>query len=155
MSECPKTSETELTGLFNQKYCICINTINQDYFYIQFIQFCSWKICINNKFRNISGILLGGSLTVKNQWGLIIGDGEVGLVKKYNIRVHRLCVRSLRARAANNQVSVQVSIRNYIQHISAILDISGEYSHPIQLLNQFLIILLCGKIVTILLPAIS
>ena len=38
--------------------------------------------------------------------GEITGDGEVGLVKKYNIRVHRLCVRALRAREANNQVSV-------------------------------------------------
>ena len=38
--------------------------------------------------------------------GSLTGDGEVGLVQKYNIRVHRLCVRALRARAANNQVSV-------------------------------------------------
>jgi len=30
--------------------------------------------------------------------GEITGDGEVGLFKKYNIRVHRLCVRELRAR---------------------------------------------------------
>jgi len=38
-------------------------------------------------------------------WSLT-GDGEVGLVQKYNIRVHRLCIRALRAREANNQVSV-------------------------------------------------
>ena len=30
--------------------------------------------------------------------GSLTGDGEVGLVQKYNIRVHRLCVRALRAR---------------------------------------------------------
>ena len=38
--------------------------------------------------------------------GVFTGDGEVGLVKKYNIRVHRLCVLALRACEANNQVSV-------------------------------------------------
>ena len=38
--------------------------------------------------------------------GSLTGDGEVGLVQKYNIRVHRLCVRALRAREANNRVSV-------------------------------------------------
>ena len=38
--------------------------------------------------------------------GAITGDGEVGLVQKYNIRVHRLCIRAIRAREANNQVSV-------------------------------------------------
>ena len=38
--------------------------------------------------------------------GLLTGDDGVGLVQKYNIRVHRLCVRALRAREANNQVSV-------------------------------------------------
>ena len=38
--------------------------------------------------------------------GSITGDGEVGLVQKYNIRVHRLYVRALRAREANNRVSV-------------------------------------------------
>ena len=46
--------------------------------------------------------------------GVFTGDGEVGLVKIYNIRVHRLCVRALRAREAKNQVSVWVFIRNYI-----------------------------------------
>ena len=44
------------------------------------------------------GILLGGCLTVKNKWGTMTGDDGVGLVKKYNVRVHRLCVRALRAR---------------------------------------------------------
>ena len=38
--------------------------------------------------------------------GSLTGDGEVGLVQKYNIRVHRLCIRAVRAREANNQVSV-------------------------------------------------
>jgi len=38
--------------------------------------------------------------------GSLTGDGEVGLVQKYNIRVHRLCIRAIRAREANNQVSV-------------------------------------------------
>jgi len=38
--------------------------------------------------------------------GAITGDGEVGLVQKYNIRVHRLCIRAILAREANNQVSV-------------------------------------------------
>jgi len=47
------------------------------------------------------------------EW-LLTGDGEVGLVKIYNIRVHRLCVRALRAREAKNHVSVWVFIRNYI-----------------------------------------
>ena len=32
--------------------------------------------------------------------GVFTEDGEVGLVKKYNIRVHRLCVRALRSREA-------------------------------------------------------
>jgi hypothetical protein len=32
--------------------------------------------------------------------GVFTEDGEVGLVKKYNIRVHRLYVRALRAREA-------------------------------------------------------
>ncbi len=52
------------------------------------------------------GILLGGCLTVKNKWRTMTGDDGVGLVKKYNVRVHRLCVRALRAREAYNQVSV-------------------------------------------------
>ena len=34
--------------------------------------------------------------------GVFTEDGEVGLVKKYNIRVHRLCVRALREREAKN-----------------------------------------------------
>ena len=38
--------------------------------------------------------------------GSLTGDGEVGLVQKYNIRVHRLCIHAIRARDANNQVSV-------------------------------------------------
>ena len=38
--------------------------------------------------------------------GSLTGDGEVGLVQKYNIREHRLCIRALHAREANNQVSV-------------------------------------------------
>ena len=41
-------------------------------------------------------------LTVKNYCGLLTGDDGVGLVQKYNIRVHRLCVRALRAREAKN-----------------------------------------------------
>ena len=41
-------------------------------------------------------------LTVKNLWGLLTGDDGVGLVQKYNIRVHRLCVSALRAREAKN-----------------------------------------------------
>ena len=43
---------------------------------------------------------------MKNKWGTMTGDDGVGLVKKYNVRVHRLCVRALRAREAYNQVSV-------------------------------------------------
>ena len=65
------------------------------------------------------GILLGGLAECEELVGSLTGDGEVGLVQKYNIRVHRLCIRATRAREANNQVSVLVSIRNYIQHISA------------------------------------
>ena len=34
--------------------------------------------------------------------GVLGGDDGVGLVKKYNVRVHRLCVRALRAREAKN-----------------------------------------------------
>ena len=40
--------------------------------------FCFCKICINNTFRNIAGILLAGYLTVKNQWGLLTGDEGIG-----------------------------------------------------------------------------
>ena len=38
--------------------------------------------------------------------GSLTGDGEVGLVQKYNIREHKLCIRALHAREANNQVSL-------------------------------------------------
>ena len=38
--------------------------------------------------------------------GVFTGDGEVGLVQKNNLSVYRLCVRALRAREANNRVSV-------------------------------------------------
>ena len=38
--------------------------------------------------------------------GVFTGDGEVGLVQKNNLSVYRLCGRALRAREANNRVSV-------------------------------------------------
>ena len=38
--------------------------------------------------------------------GSLTGDGEVGSVQKYNIRVHKLCIRVMSAREANNQVSI-------------------------------------------------
>ena len=46
--------------------------------------------------------------------GVFTGDGEVGLVQKNNLSVYRLCVRALRAREANNRVSLYVPIRNHI-----------------------------------------
>jgi len=45
-------------------------------------------------------------LTYEGFGGLFPGDDGVDLVQKYYIRVHRLCVRALRAREANNRVSV-------------------------------------------------
>ena len=42
-------------------------------------------------------ILLGIVSNCGGLVGVFTGDGEVGLVKKYNIRVHRLCVRALHA----------------------------------------------------------
>ena len=53
-------------------------------------------------FYNVCGILLGRCLTCEELVGLLTGDDGVGLVQKYNIRVHRLCVRALRARDAKN-----------------------------------------------------